>query len=132
MTTPPFEVLVADDDRDICNLLSEYFRSRGLICRTRPDGRSAVQALEGSGDRYRLVVTDIGMPGADGFEVLAASRAANPDAHIVMMTGASLPDTEARAVVAGANAFIAKPFALAQMDAVVSQVAAHLAAQTAD
>ena len=127
MPRPQFEVLVADDDTDICNLLSEYFRARGLSCTTLSDGRSAVNALEGSGRRYHLVVTDIGMPGADGFEVLAASRAANPEAHIVIMTGTGLPDTETRAVTAGANAYLTKPFTLAQMDVVVAHAAARLA-----
>jgi CheY-like chemotaxis protein len=129
MPTPTFEVLVADDDTDICNLLSEYFRTRGLSCKTHPDGRSAVRALAGSNGHYHLVVTDIGMPGADGFEVLAASRAANPNGHIVVMTGTTLPDTKTRAVLAGADTFLTKPFTLAQMDVVVAQAAERFASR---
>ncbi len=129
MPTPTFEVLDADDDADICNLLSEYFRTRGLSCNSYPDGRSAVRALVASGAHYHLVVTDMGMPGADGFQVIAASRAANPNGHIVMMTGTALPETKARAVLAGADTCLTKPFTLAQMDVVVAQASERFASR---
>jgi CheY-like chemotaxis protein len=55
----------------------------GLIVTAVPDGKAATAALEGSNGRFALVLTDINMPGADGFDVLRAARCANAAANVV-------------------------------------------------
>src|SRR5687768_5921889 len=102
-------VLVADDDPDIRDVLVEHFRQRGLNVATAQDGRAAVAALERSAGRFALVLTDIAMPGADGFEVLRAARAANPSSYVVIITGYASLDTAVEAVRLGAQDYIAKP-----------------------
>ena len=124
---PTFEVLIADDDPDIRELLAEFFRDRGLVVATAADGRAAVTALERSGGRYRIVLTDINMPGADGFAVLAAARAAHPSAYIVIITGYASIDSAVHAVRAGASDYIAKPFSLGQIDVILHQATARFA-----
>src|SRR2546430_235827 len=71
------EALVVDDEADVRELVAEYLRERGLQTATAHDGRAAVAALERSGGRFALVLTDINMPGADGLEVLRAARASS-------------------------------------------------------
>src|SRR5262245_37047770 len=93
-----FEVLVVDDDPHIRELLTEFFRERGLTVSSTIDGRAAVAELDRSGGRYRLVLTDVLMPGADGFAVLEAARAANPSTYVVMITGYASLDNAITAV----------------------------------
>jgi DNA-binding NtrC family response regulator len=118
-----WEVLVVDDDPDIRDLLAEFFRSRDLVCATASDGRAATKALEQSDGRYGLVLTDIAMPGADGFAVLAAARISNAHAYVVIVTGYAALETAIQAVRAGAQDYLTKPFALSQLDVVVTRAA---------
>jgi DNA-binding NtrC family response regulator len=117
-----FEALVVDDEADIRELLSEYLQARGFTTATAKDGRAAIAALERSGGRYGLVLTDINMPGADGFEVLRAARAVNASAYVVIITGYASLDSAIQAVRHGAHDYITKPFSLGQIDVILSKI----------
>src|SRR5215218_1467184 len=93
-----FEVLVADDDPGVRDLLTDFLGDRGLRVASTADGRAAVTALERSAGGCRLVFTDIAMPGADGFAVLTAARLANPSVYVVMITGYGSLETAISAV----------------------------------
>lgn len=116
---------MADDDPDIRDLLGEFFRGRDMEVALVHDGRAAISELQRSGGRYGLVVTDIGMPGADGFSVLQAARRASPDAYVVIMTGFATLDSAVRAVRLGAHDYVTKPFSLGQIDVILDRAIAH-------
>src|SRR5262245_61839360 len=65
------------------------------------------------------------MPGADGFAVLTAARAANPSAYVVMITGYGSLETAINAVRLGAQDYLTKPFSLGQVDVVLQQADAR-------
>jgi DNA-binding NtrC family response regulator len=117
-----FEVLIVDDEPETCDVLSEHCRSRGLDASVAQDGRGAIAAIERSPARYSVIITDLHMPGADGFEVLKSARAANPSAYVVMMTGYATIDSALRAVRAGAYDYLPKPFSLGQLDVVLARI----------
>ncbi len=117
-----FDVLIADDDAGIRELLADFLGERGLVVATTPDGRAAVTALERSGRRCRLVFADIAMPGADGFAVLNAARHANPSSYVVMITGYGSLETAINAVRLGAQDYLTKPFSLGQVEVILSKV----------
>jgi len=119
---PGFEALIVDDEQDIRELLSEYLRARGLTTATAQDGRAAIAELERSPGRYGLILTDINMPGADGFEVLCAARAANASAYVVIMTGYASLDSAIQAVRLGAHDYITKPFSLGQIEVILKKI----------
>ena len=123
----PFDALVADDDQGVRELLADFLGGRGLSVASATDGRAAVTALERSGGTCRLVFADISMPGADGFAVLTAARAANPNAYVVMITGYGSLDTAITAVRLGAHDYLTKPFSLGQVDVVLKQAMARFA-----
>jgi DNA-binding NtrC family response regulator len=122
-----FDALVADDERAIRDLLSDFLGEQGWRVASTGDGRAAVTALQRSGGHCRLVFADISMPGADGFAVLKAARAANPSAYVVMITGYGSLETAITAVRLGAQDYLTKPFSLGQVDVVLKQAAASLA-----
>ena len=57
-----------------------------------------------------LVITDVRMPGIDGLELQERLRAVAPTLPVVFITGSSDPDTQRRAMAAGAYAYLSKPF----------------------
>jgi two-component system response regulator HydG len=122
-----FDVLVVDDDPDTREVLSEFCRSLGLAVATAEDGRAALTAIERSPAQYRVVLTDICMPGADGFEVLKAVRATNPSTYVVMITGYATLDSALRAVREGAYDYLPKPFALGQLEVVLARIRDRMA-----
>lgn len=120
---PHWDALVVDDEEGIRELLVSYFSSRGLTVTGAPDGRAAIAALERSNGRYGLVVTDLNLPGADGFAVLQAARQANPDCYVVIVTGHASLDSAVYAVRVGAYDYLTKPFSLGQLDVILKRIA---------
>lgn len=118
----PLEVLVVDDEPDVCELLAEYLGNRGLRVSTLSDGRAAAAALEREPARYSLIFSDLQLPGLDGLGVLRVARQANPSAYVVIITGFASLDSAIQAVRLGAYDYLTKPFSLGQIDVVVQRV----------
>src|SRR4051812_28922176 len=117
-----FEVLVVDDEPGARELLLEFFQSRGFSVSGASDGRAAISALQRSNGSIGLVVTDLSLPGADGFAVLQAARQANESSYVVIVTGYASLDSAIRAVRVGAYDYLTKPFSLGQMDVILSRI----------
>lgn len=122
-----FEILIAEDEDDTRELLTEFCRAQGLDVASASDGRGAVAAIARAPYQYGAVLTDLNMPGADGFEVLEAARAANPACPVVIITGYATLDTALRAVRAGAYDYLPKPFALGQLEVILTRIRAKRA-----
>ena len=122
-----FEVLIVDDEPETCDVLSEHCRTRGLDVSVAQDGRAAIAAIDRHPARFAVIITDLHMPGADGFEVLKSARAANPSSYVVMMTGYATIDSALRAVREGAYDYLPKPFSLGQLDVVLARIRDRMA-----
>jgi len=79
-------VLVADDDETVREGLAEFLRAHGLNVLTAKDGADAIEKISQKADVIEAVVTDIKMPGANGYEVFRAAKDANPDIFVILMT----------------------------------------------
>jgi DNA-binding NtrC family response regulator len=119
---PQWDALVVDDDESIRELLISYFSSRGLNVTGAQDGRAAISALERSNGRFGLVVTDLSLPGADGFAVLQAARQANASCYVVIVTGYASLDSAIYAVRVGAYDYLTKPFSTGQLDVMLKRI----------
>lgn len=115
-------VLIVEDEADIRELLSEYFRARQFDVTGAADGRAALLAIERDPERYTLVITDLHLPGVDGLAVLRAARAANPSCYVVIVTGFASLDSAIQAVRLGAYDYLTKPFSLGQIDVVLQRI----------
>jgi DNA-binding NtrC family response regulator len=118
----PWEVLVVDDEIGIRELLMAYFGSIGMPVTGAQDGRAAISALQRSNGRYGLVVTDLSLPGADGFAVLQAAKQANASCYVVIVTGYASLDSAIQAVRVGAYDYLAKPFSIGQLDVILNRI----------
>jgi DNA-binding NtrC family response regulator len=106
-------VLVVDDEAPIRAALERMLASMDYEVVTAMDGLQAQQELrQGSFD---LVITDLSMPGADGFEVLRAVREQRSGLPAIVLTAHSSTGDCVRAMRAGAVDFIGKPFDAARL-----------------
>ncbi len=125
-------VLVADDEDVIRETIADVLAKSGAKPVMACDGEEAV-TLIGS-QRFDLVLSDIKMPYKNGYEVFAASRAANPHCPVILITGFGYdPDHSiVRASREGLAGVLFKPFRVEQlMELMEKAVAAEASGKTA-
>jgi two-component system nitrogen regulation response regulator GlnG len=101
-------VWVVDDDRSIRWVLERALEGADMEVRTFGNARDALSALET--DRPDVIVSDIRMPGMDGFELLEAIRRREPNLPVLIMTAHSDLDSAVSAFHSGAFEYLPKPF----------------------
>ncbi len=103
----PVRILVVDDEPNILATLAPLLRSRGYEVSTAMTGRGAVEAVER--ENPDLMVLDLGLPDIDGVEVtrLVRDGRATP---IVVLSARGAEGDKVRALDAGADDYVTKPF----------------------
>lgn len=114
--------MVVDDDEAIRELIVSYFNGLGMLVTGAKDGRAAIATLQRSAGRFGMVVTDLNLPGADGFAVLQAAMQANNSCYVVIVTGYASLDSAIHAVRVGAYDYLTKPFSMGQLDVVLTRI----------
>ena len=107
-TMPPAEILIVDDEEMILEMLDQILSAAGYDVRTALGGRKALELYEQH--PVNLILTDIKMPGIDGYHLLKEVKAKNPDVRVVLMSGYSNDFSIHEAIELGADEFIVKPF----------------------
>jgi CheY-like chemotaxis protein len=103
------KVLIVDDDWIVLESCRRVLQAEGMAVQAAADAEKAQSLLE-TGGGFDLILTDIKMPGKDGFELIRTVRERFPQSAILMMTGYLIPEIIQRAQAQGADAVIAKPF----------------------
>jgi signal transduction histidine kinase/ActR/RegA family two-component response regulator len=120
--TRPIRILVAEDERDVRDLLCEILRAEGHEVYSAASGVEALEIFRASA--FDAVFTDIGMPGMSGWELARAVRETDGTVPLAVITGwgDAVGSNEQRA--AGVDWVIAKPFSadrIAELAADASQ-----------
>lgn len=103
-----FIILVADDDEIARDVVASILGKEGYSVTAARDGHEAISVL--GRERVELVITDLRMPGADGFDVLRFALQQDPDRAVVILTAYGTLDTTLEAMDAGAFDYLTKPF----------------------
>ncbi|WP_229069899.1 response regulator [Actinoplanes sp. DH11] len=114
-------LLIAEDDEDIAMVLARVFKRAGMTVLRAPDGLAALELV--FQERPDLLVTDLGMPRMDGWELIEAVRA-DPDVGrtpIVVLSGHLRPG-DPRAGTARCCAILLKPCPNDQLLATVQEL----------
>lgn len=101
-------ILVADDDAVIRAGLLRILTAEGYEVDTVSNGCAALQRLDEK--KYKLLVTDLKMPGMSGLEVLREIRSCQPELPVVLITGYAAIDNAVEAMKNGATDYLSKPF----------------------
>lgn len=115
----PFRVLVVDDERGARMALEVPLRLSGYEVVSAAGGHEAIEL--GQQVRFDVVLTDIFMPGVRGIEVVREFRRFSPETKIIAMTAQGSLEIALEAIEEGAFDFIAKPFDVEEVLALVSR-----------
>lgn len=115
----PARVLLVDDDETIRVSVARSLRDEGLVVLDAPDGSELQRDL--TQFVPDLVVLDWMLPGASGIQLAARVRTSS-DAAIVMLTARDEVDDRLRGFAEGADDYVVKPFAMAELVARVTAV----------
>jgi two-component system, NtrC family, nitrogen regulation response regulator NtrX len=104
------DILIVDDEADICELVSGLLQDEGYTTRSARDSDAALSAI--ASRRPNLVFLDIWLQGSqlDGLQLLGAVKEQHPDLPVVMISGHGNIETAVAAIKQGAYDFIEKPF----------------------
>ena len=110
-TTAPKRVLIVEDNEDISYLLSFLLKREGFEVEQAPDGHAAATRIARN-DPPNAVLLDVMLPYTDGFELLHRIRTSHgwETVPVLMLTAKTQEGEIVKALEAGANDYVSKPF----------------------
>jgi DNA-binding response OmpR family regulator len=117
------KILIVDDDPIVIQSCRRILEAEGhtvLTAGTVADGEKQLDL-----QAFDLMVTDIKMPGQDGFEMIRRAGKLRPGMPVLVMTGYLMPETEGEIRRLGVGTHIAKPFTPAEFLAAVEGFQRH-------
>lgn len=103
-------ILIADDEKMICTMLSQRLTREGYSCVTAHSGKEALSYFYR--EKFSLIISDIRMPDVDGLEFLEKVRAVRPTMMFIIMTAYPEIGIAVEAIHLGVSDFLIKPFDL--------------------
>lgn len=121
MNTQPKRILILEDDRDMCQELTEILKEEGFSVDTAFDGNSAKEMMRR--DSHAIYLLDIKVPGISGLELLKQIKSRSPQAKVIMLSAHPAlsrflrdgGDGEEFDTLKLADAVISKPFHVEQL-----------------
>ncbi len=101
-------ILIIDDDREICEYMELLLENNGYSVRTETDARRGIERLRD--EQFHVVVLDIMMPDLDGMEALEEIRSFDSDIAIIIFTGYPSIETARKSMQHDVSDYIKKPF----------------------
>jgi two-component system response regulator FlrC len=101
-------VLVVEDDAALREALVDTLHAAGLSALAAPDASSALDCLQN--EEIALVISDVQMPGLNGYQLLSSIKQRRPDLPVVLMTAYGTVAQAVAAMREGATDYIVKPF----------------------
>jgi two-component system KDP operon response regulator KdpE len=112
VTAAPLRVLVVDDEPPIRKLLRMGLSAHGYQTLEAPNAKAALDLLSESPD---LIILDLGLPDADGHDLLRTIRARNESVPIVVLSSRSDEAGKVEALDLGADDYVTKPFGMDEL-----------------
>lgn len=106
-------VLVVEDEPEVRDFLLRVVREAAWAADAASDGASALDAL--AANEYDLVILDLMLPSIDGFEVCRRLRSRGDRTPVLVLTARNAVNDRVRGLDAGADDYLAKPFAVSEL-----------------
>ena len=114
-----YKILIVDDDRDLLEMLNQYFTLKNYTIITAENGVEAIEKINMNPD---IILLDVNMPGMDGIEVCKRIRDI-VSCPIIFLTARVEEKDRIMGLLSGGDDYITKPFSLKELDA---RIIAHL------
>jgi DNA-binding NtrC family response regulator len=102
------KILVVDDDKDMCHLVSSILKEEGYRVEKAYDGGQAIKRIKAKG--YNLIVLDYKLPDIKGINLLQEVRRIDPSIRVIMLSAYGSTSIKSMAKKFGVYKFIDKPF----------------------
>ena len=106
-------VLVIEDEQKMAEIIKRGLEEEGMEVEVAYDGDAGIE--KGKSDRHDFIILDIGLPGKDGFEVARELRSNGFKTPILVLTAHDTLDMKVKGLDSGADDYITKPFAFAEL-----------------
>ena len=103
----PTKILVVDDDLTVRDVITVLLGEEGYVCTAVNSAEAALDAVRHA--EYPLVISDVRMPGKDGFWLLDRIREGHPDTAVVMLTAYGDTEAAVECLRNGAADYLLKP-----------------------
>ena len=113
-------LLIADDDAGMRAALEARFRGRGWLVDVAVNGADALAKFRHG--LHPLVITDVRMPGRDGFELMREVRSSSPRTAVILLTAYGCVPDAVEAMRGGACDYLVKPVCFEKLERAVEQV----------
>lgn len=114
------KILIVDDDKDLCNLISDIMEEDGYSVKKVYDGNSALNEILSS--NYDVMIIDNKLTGISGINVIERIKYLNPDIRTIMMSAYGNTNTKLKARDLGVYDFLDKPFDIRKLKSRVGEV----------
>ena len=108
-------ILVVEDDRKVADFIQQGLRQEGYAVDVLHDGSGA--GAQAATVDYDALVLDVMLPGRSGFQVLRDVRTRKPSLPVLILTAKDSVDDRVAGLNSGADDYMVKPFALAELSA---------------
>lgn len=112
------KILIVDDEKPICDLIDLNLSSAGYSCTSVQDGLEAIDKIEN--DTYDLILLDIMLPGADGYDIMEYIRPLG--IPVIFITAKHEVKDRVKGLKLGADDYLVKPFDVVELVARVEAV----------
>jgi DNA-binding NtrC family response regulator len=103
-------ILVVDDDKDVCEYLEDFLTSDGYGVTVVNDPTNALESLRQA--EYHVCILDLMMPKLSGIDLLGQIRKADDDIAVIILTGYPSLETATASIEHDVSAYIRKPFSI--------------------
>ena len=121
---PVARILVVDDEPDNLELLSELLKRLGHQADTAPDGETGLKKFKTEGP-WDMVLTDLGMPGISGWDLVRELKLLNPKLPTVLITGWGFQLREDEIKAKQVDYVLSKPFKIKEVTRVINRILAR-------
>ena len=114
-------ILVVDDDVDVCEYLQDFLTSEGYLVTIVNDPTQAIECMKKS--EFHVVVLDIMMPKLNGIDLLEQIRHNDDDIAVIILTGYPSLETATSSIEHDVSAYIRKPFTISEFREAIQRIA---------
>lgn len=115
------KVIVVDDDKMICDVITEFLGNEGYLVRVADSGEEAIRLFDE--EISDIAIVDLKLKGINGLRTMELIAAMSPSTVFIIMTGFPTLDASIAALKMGATDFVLKPFKLEEIGLSVKKAA---------